>query len=88
MAAVLKQGDNQTGRADRKDRTDHNEQHHAEHAHDVLHCAAQIDTGDLGDGSAFVTLAHHTGEIVVNRTGEDGAEGDPQEKRWGPHRAP
>ena len=79
VAAVLEQGDNQTGRANRKDRTDHNEQHHAEHAHDVLHCAAQIDTGDLGDGSAFITLAHHTGEIVVNRTGKNRTEGDPQE---------
>ena len=84
VAAVLEQGDNQTGRANRKDRTDHNEQHHAEHAHDVLHRAAQIDTGDLGDGSAFVTLAHHTGEIVVDRTGKNRTEGDPQEN----HRAP
>ena len=83
-AAVGEQQLDQTGRADRKDRTDHDEQHHAEHAHDVLHRAAEVDTGDLGDGSAFVTLAHHTGEIVVDRTGKNRTEGDPQEN----HRTP
>ena len=83
-AAVGEQQLDQTGRADRKDRTDHDEQHHAEHTHDVLHRAAEVDTGDLGDGSAFVTLAHHTGEIVVNRTGKNRTESDPQEN----HRAP
>ena len=83
-AAVGAQQLDEAGGADSEHGADHHEQHHAEHAHDVLHCAAEVDTGDLGDGSAFVTLAHHTGEIVVNRTGKNRTEGDPQEN----HRAP
>ena len=78
-AAVGEQQLDEAGGADSEHGADHHEQHHAEHAHDVLHCAAEVDTGDLGDGSAFVTLAHHTGEIVVNRTGKNRTKGDPQE---------
>ena len=74
----------EAGGADRKHGADHHEQHHAEYAHDVLHRAAEVDAGDLGDGSAFVALTHHTGEIVVDRTGKDGAEGDPQEHHGTP----
>ncbi|CCY05958.1 unknown [Eggerthella sp. CAG:1427] len=83
-AAVLEQGDDQAGRANSKHRTHHNQQHHAEHTHDVLHEAAQIDAGDLGDGGTVVALAHHTGEIVVDAASEDGAEGDPQEHDGAP----
>ena len=78
-AALGAQQLDEAGGADSEHGADHHEQHHAEHAHDVLHCAAEVDTGDLGDGSAFITLAHHTGEVVMDCTGKDGTEGDPQE---------
>ena len=32
-----------------------------------------------GDRGALVTLAEHTGEVIVDSTGENGTEGDPQE---------
>ena len=87
MAALLEQRHDQAGGADGKHGADHDQKNDAEHAHDVLHRAAEVNAGDLGDGRAFVTLAHHTGEIVVDRTGEDGAEGDPQENDGAPQSA-
>ncbi len=56
----------------------HDQQHYAEHPHDVLHHAAQVDAGNLGDRLAVVALTHHTGEEVVDAAGQQGAEGDPQ----------
>ena len=84
QAAVLAQGHDQTGRADRKHGTDHDQQHDREHTHDVLHHGAEVLAGDLCNGAAVVALTHHTGEVVVDAACKDGAEGDPQEH----HRAP
>ena len=67
--------------------TNHDQQDHGEHTHDVLHGAAQINAGDLGDGSAVVALGQHAREIVVDSAGEDSAEGDPQEDHRSPHGA-
>ena len=78
-AAVGEQELDQTSRAHGEHGTDHDQQHNAEHTHDVLHSAAQVDAGDLGDRGALVTLAEHTGEVIVDSTGENGTEGDPQE---------
>ena len=82
--AVLAQGDDQAGRADCEHSTDHDQQHDGEHTHDVLHHRAEVFAGDLCDRAAVITLAHHAGEVVVDATCKDGAEGDPQEY----HRAP
>ena len=87
-AAVLEQGDDQAGRAHGKHRAHHDQQHHAEHAHHVLHEAAQIDAGDLGDGSAVVALAHHAGE---DSRAQPPAKMVPKvihRNTMGPHRAP
>ena len=82
--AVLAQGHDQASRADCEHRAHHDQQHDREHTHDVLHHRSQILAGNFCDGSAFVALAHHTGEVVVDAACKDGAEGDPQEH----HRAP
>ena len=84
QTAVLAQGHDQTGRADRKHGTDHDQQHDREHTHDVLHHGAKVFAGDLCDGAAVVALTHHTGEVIVDAACKDGAEGDPQEH----HRTP
>ena len=76
---VLEQRYDQARRADSKHGADHDQQHHAEHTHHVLHEAAEVDAGDLGDGSAVVALAHHAGEIIVHTAGENRTEGNPQE---------
>ena len=81
---VLAQGDDQAGRAHRKDGAHHDQQHHREHTHDVLHGVAQIFAGHFGDGAALVAFADHTGEVVMNAAGKDGAEGDPQEHDGSP----
>ena len=86
-AAVLEQGDDQAGGADRKDGAHHDQQHDAEHAHDVLHPVAEVDAAHLRDGRAVIPLRQHAGEIVVDAAGEDGAEGDPQEHHRPPQRA-
>ena len=86
-AGVLAQQLEQAGGAHGKDGAHHDEQHHAEHPHDVLHAAAQVDTGDLRDGRTLVTLREHPGEVVVDAAGEDGAEGDPQEDAGAPQGA-
>ena len=85
-AAVLEQGDDQAGRTHGEHGAHHDQQHHAEHTHDVLQ-AAQVDTGDLGDGSAVVALAHHAGEVVMHCTGKDRTKGDPQEHDGAPQSA-
>ena len=86
-AAVFEQGDDQAGRTHGEHGAHHDQQHHAEHTHDVLHEAAQVDTGDLGDGSAVVALAHHAGEVVMHCTGKDRTKGDPQEHDGAPQSA-
>ena len=86
-AALGAQQLEQTSGADGEHRADHDQKNDAEHAHDILHRAAEVNAGDLGDGSAFVALTHHTGEIVVDRTGKDGAEGDPQKDHGTPQSA-
>ena len=83
-AAVLEQGHDQARRTHGEHGAHHDQQHHAEHAHDVLHEAAQVDTGNLGNGSAVVALAHHAGEIVMHSTGKDRTKGDPQEHDGAP----
>ncbi len=87
MPAVLEERNDQARRTHGKHGTDHNEQHHAEHAHDILHCAAEVNARDLGDGRAFVSLAHHAGEVIVDSAGKDGTEGDPQEHDGSPQSA-
>ena len=86
-AAVGEQQLDQAGGANGEHGAHHDQQHNAEHAHDVLHGAAQIDAGDLGDRGTLVTHAEHTGEVIVDSTGENGAEGDPQEHNRTPQRA-
>ena len=86
-AAVGEQELDQTSRTHGEHGTDHDQQHNAEHTHDILHGAAQVDTGDLGDRGALVTLTEHTGEVIVDSAGENGAEGDPQEHHGAPQRA-
>ena len=84
VAAFLEELHDEAGGAHGEDSAHHHQQHHAENAHDVLHGAAQIDAGDLGDRGAVVTDAHHAGEVVMHRAGKDGAEGDPQEDDGAP----
>ena len=86
-AAVGEQELDQTSRAHGEHGTDHDQQHNAEHTHDILHGAAQVDAGDLGDRGALVTLAEHTGEVIVDSTGENGTESDPQEHNRTPQSA-
>ena len=86
-AVLLEQRDDQSGRTHGEHGAHHHQQHHAEHAHDVLHGAAQIDAGNLGDGLAVVALAHHAGEEVVDAAGQKSAEGDPQEYDGSPQSA-
>ena len=86
-AVVLEQGDDQAGGTHGKHGAHHDQQDHGENAHDVLHDLAQIDAADLGDGSAVVALRQHTGKIVVDAAGKDGAEGDPQENHGTPQGA-
>ena len=62
-AAVGEQELDQTSRTHGEHGTDHDQQHNAEYTHDILHGAAQVDAGDLGDRGALVTLAEHTGEV-------------------------
>ena len=69
----------QASGANSKHGADHDQQNHGEHTHYVLHGLAQVDAGDFGDGDAVIPLGQHTGEIVVDAAGKDGAEGDPQE---------
>ena len=87
VAAVLEQGDQQSGGAHGKHRAHHDQQHHGEHTHDVLHHGAQVLAGNLGNGGAVVALAHHAGEVVVDAAGKDGAEGNPQEHHRSPQSA-
>ena len=86
-AAVLEQGDKQAGGADGEDGADHDQQDDGEDAHDVLHRAAEVDAGDLGDGGAVVALGQHAGKVVMNSAGENSTEGDPQENHRSPHGA-
>ena len=81
---VLAQGHDQACGANGEHSTNHNQQHNAEHTHNILHHTAKVDAGDLRDGSAVVTLAHHAGKEVMHSTGKNGAESDPQEY----HRSP
>ena len=69
----------QAGRADCEDGTDHDEKHDREDTHDGLHDRAKVDADDFGDRSAVVPLGKHAGKEVMNRTGENRSEGDPQE---------
>ena len=82
--AVGEQQLDQTCRAHGEHGAHHDQQDHAEHAHHVLHGAAQIDAGNLRDGSALVALAEHAGEVIVDSACENGAEGDPQEHHGAP----
>ena len=68
----------QTGGAGGEDDTAHDQQDHGEHTHDLAHTVAQVVAGQLGDGSAAVAHGQHTAEVVMDSTGEDTAEDDPQ----------
>ena len=77
--AVAEQSDDQTCRTDCEYRADHDKKDNAEYTHDILHETAKIDSANLGDRSAVISLGHHAGEEVMDTACKDRTKGDPEE---------
>ncbi len=68
----------QPRRAQHEHHADQHQQHHGEQVHEVFGGIAQMLTDDGRYRGTSGAHRQHAGEVVVNRTGEDAAEDDPE----------
>ena len=78
-ALLSEQLDQKASRSDCEHGTNHDQKDNREYTHDVVHDRPKVNTGNLGDRCAVVSLGQHAGEIVMNGTGKNSTECDPQE---------
>ena len=72
------EGAEQTGRGDDEDRRNKHEQHDGEDAREHQRSASQFVPGYLGQCGTALAHAHHATEIIVDSTGKDASEDNPQ----------
>ena len=69
----------QRGRSQHEGGPHHDHEENGEAFHEHTHAPAEVAAYDLGVAYAVFTDGNHTGDVVVHRTGKNGAEHHPQQ---------
>ena len=75
------------GRPEEEDDSHQDQQNHRKHPHELLEAVSEIAADHVRQALPLVADGQHSGKIVVNGTGEDAAEDDPDQRHRAVERA-
>ena len=74
-----------SSRSYHKYNTNHYKQYQTKNTHDILHCLAHVLTSNFCNTCTVIANRKHSRHIVMNTTGQNCTEYNPQVNTWSPH---